>query len=120
MSENTNKVRAAITALLSERKIGEMDGPLYAFFESHDQNKYTYQTMSLGADTADLLIHGMTQAFHLVPDGTKIVWRRRPEIEFCPEGRAEDGSVIPAHWAGYARYISIPTEAIPLFALERA
>jgi hypothetical protein len=112
--DHTGRVRVAMSAILAAKGVSEMDGPPRASFVGDDGQTYKYDAFSLGAkNDVALLEAGMAQAIHLVPDGMKVVWRMRPEIQF--QGISLATTIEAPHWAGYWRYIAIPKSVAPVF-----
>lgn len=115
----TDRVKAAIAALLVSKNITSEVGPFYAHFDGSDGKRYEYQVVKFGAEGAEnlhLLERALLGAFQIVPDDMKIVWRVSPEVEWRPKSKANNRLGIPAraeHWAGYARFVAIPKGVVP-------
>lgn len=115
----TTQVKAAISALLASKDVTEEIGPPRAYFIGSDRNRYEYQVVKFGAEGEEnlpLLERAFLNAFRLVPDGTKLVWRTDFQIEWRSKFYGNKQLGFPAraaHWSGYSRFVAIPKDVVP-------
>lgn len=122
----TDRIRAAIAALLVSKNVSAEIGPACSHFDASDGKRYEYQVATFGAEGEEnlhLLYRALLGAFQVIPDGMKIIWRVSPEIVWRPKRKAHVRlmrEARAAHWSGYVRFVAIPSVVIPLAEEEAA